>query len=46
MAEKFKESVLIAIELKLLTATFKFKDIHLTYAKKSNTNRDASENSS
>lgn len=33
MAEKLKESVLITMELKLLQATFRFKDIHLAYAR-------------
>lgn len=39
-AEKLKESILITMELKLLQATFRFKDIHLSYAKK--TSKDAS----
>jgi hypothetical protein len=33
-AEKLKESILIAMELKLLQATFRFKDLHLTYSKR------------
>lgn len=33
-AEKLKESILIAMELKLLKATFYFKDIHLFHTKK------------
>lgn len=36
MAEKLKESILITMELKLLQGTFRFKDIHLNYAKKMN----------
>jgi hypothetical protein len=32
MAEKLKESILITMELRLLTATFRFKDIHVAYA--------------
>lgn len=33
-AEKLKESILIAMELKLLQASFRFKDLHLTHSKR------------
>lgn len=35
MAEKLKESILITMELRLLTSTFRFKDVHLTFARAS-----------
>lgn len=40
MAEKLKESMLVTLELKLLRATFRFKDIHLAYARNIGPARD------